>query len=99
MSVFTDAVGSALGASGADMETVDLIEQIVVNEVSGKSGIPSIPGVPSGGDSGFAFAGLRPYLKLYLYQQQNPWFFPVVGGTFLALSIYGLLSILGVVKR
>jgi len=98
MSAFTSAVGSALGASGADVETVELIEQIVVNEVSGKTGIPSVPGV-AGGDSSFAFAGLRPYLRAYLYQQENPWFFPVVGGTFLALSIYGLLSIMGVAKR
>ena len=91
MSVFTDAIGSALGASGADVETVDLIEQIVVNEVSGRSGIPSISGV--GGGGGFAFAGLRPYLRAYLYQQENPWFFPVVGGVILSFFIIGVIAV------
>lgn len=99
MSAFSNAIAGALGASSADQETIDLIEQIIVNEVSGKTGVPSIPGMPAGADSGFAFAGLRPYLRLYLYQQENPWFFPVVGGLFLAAAIYGVLAIAGVAKR
>jgi hypothetical protein len=98
MSAFTDAVTGALGGSSGDAETVDLIQQIIVNETSGKTGIPSLGG-GGGGDSGFAFAGLRPYLRLYLFQQENNWFFPVVGGTLLALAIYGVLSIAGVSKR
>jgi hypothetical protein len=98
VSVFSDVVTSALGGSSADAETVSLIQQIVVNETSGKTGLPSF-GQAGGGATGFEFAALRPYLKLYLYQQENPWFFPVVGGAFLALAIYGLLSIAGVAKR
>jgi len=97
MSAFSSAIASGLGASAADVETIDLIEQILVNETQGKTGIPSIPGV--GGGEGFAFAGLRPYLRLYLFQQENQWFFPVVGGLGLGLAIYGLLSIMGVAKR
>jgi hypothetical protein len=92
MSVFTDAVGGALGASGADIETVDLIEQIIVNEVSGKSGVPSFGG-GGGGGGGFAFAGLRPYLRLYLYQQENPWLFPVVGGVILSFFAIGVIAV------
>ena len=99
MSAFSNAIAGALGASAGDQETIDLIEQIIVNETQGRTGIPSIPGVGGGGDGGFAFAGLRPYLRLYLYQQENPWFFPVVGGLFFAAAIYGVMSIAGLTKR
>lgn len=91
MSVFSSALASAFGGSSADVETIELLEQIIVNETSGKTGVPSIPGMTPA--DGFAFTGLRPYLRLYLYQQENPWFFPLAGGALVALVSYAVWKV------
>jgi hypothetical protein len=92
---FIQDIAGAFGVGSADQETLGLIEQIVVNETSGKSGNPFARGGGGGGGGGFDISFLNPYLRLYLYQQENPWLFPVAGATVGILVVLGVASLLG----
>ena len=96
-----DALIGLVGGSSADADTVNLLEQVVTNISNGKTGNPTIP-FPSflggtqqaDGSTGLGISVLNPYLRVYLYQQEYPYAFPiaVVGIGF--LSIYGLVKLL-----
>jgi hypothetical protein len=94
----SDLIGSLAGAFGvgaADQETLGLIEQIIVNETTGHPGNPFASHGGGGGGGGFDLSILNPYLRLYIYQQENPWFFPVVGASVGMLVVLGLASLIG----
>lgn len=96
-----DAVIGIIGGSTADAETVNLLEQVVTNIANGKTGNPTIP-LPSflggraqpDGSTGLGISVINPYLRVYLYQQEYPYAFPIVAVGVGFLSIYGLIKLL-----
>lgn len=96
-----DALVQALGGSAADSETISLVEQVIANEAAGKTGVPSfsfVPGFPSKGGpggNGFGISILNPYLRAFIFQQENPYTFPVIVLGIGFLTIYGLTRLIG----
>jgi hypothetical protein len=99
-----DAIIQAFGGSAADSETVSLIETVISNEANGKTGVPDfsfIPGLPSRfrpdgtRETGFGISILNPYLRAFIFQQENPYTFPIIVLGVGFLAIYGLARLIG----
>lgn len=99
MSLQDDLLG-VFGASQADADTVSLMEEIITNEANGKTGVPdfswlpSLGGSKSTGSSGWGISILNPYLRAFVYQQENPITFPLVLLAVGFLSMYGLAHLI-----
>lgn len=94
-----DAIISALGGSAGDSETISLVETIISNANAGLDGVPNLSFLPSfGGGSpsagGFGLAAFNPYLRIFIYQQENPYVLPGIAAGVIVLAFIGLSSIL-----
>lgn len=94
-----DAIISALGGSAGDSETISLVETIVSNANNGLDGVPNLSFLPSFGGAatgagGFGLAAFNPYLRIFIYQQENPYVLPGLALGVIVLAFIGLESLL-----
>lgn len=95
-----DAIISALGGSAGDSETISLVETIVSNANAGLDGVPNLSFLPSfgggGGASagGFGLAAFNPYLRIFIFQQENPYVIPGIAAGIVVLAFIGLADLL-----